>query len=271
MCRSILRRAPGNPRALHLLGMLDFQNGRVDDAFSLLQRAAAVDPASAVVRSDLGAVLGLSGRIAEAIAVLREAVALSPSWPEAHNNLGVALENARQYESACDAYRQAIQLRPQYVDARNHLGNSLRLLARPSEAVVEHELALSLNPNSAAAYRGLAHVFSDLGKPQAAAISYRKAVDLRPDLPGWHSDLLFALHHVPEVSPRRLFQEHLAWANRHGSATYPPLAPREVDADPDRRIRIGYVSPDFRSHPTSLMMEPLLAHHDKVQFDIFCN
>ena len=85
-----------------------------------------------------------------------------------------------------------------------------------------------------------------------------------------HSSLLYVMHYSPSVTVTELFEEHLTWAKKHEVAIFAGRASSHVRPIDDRRLRVGYVSPDFRRHSVATFFEPLLAHHDRGRFEIFC-
>ncbi|HEV3136534.1 MAG TPA: hypothetical protein VGZ26_01495, partial [Pirellulales bacterium] len=85
-----------------------------------------------------------------------------------------------------------------------------------------------------------------------------------------HSNLLYALNFVPGLDPSAVFAEHLAWAQAYAEPLTAAAAPHANDRSPDRRLRVGYLSPHFRRHAVNYFLEPMLAAHDREQFEIFC-
>lgn len=232
---------------------------------------------------------------AEAARVLRAAVRRRPDHPGLHHDLGVALERSGDLPGAEAAYRRAIELEPTLPEGHNHLGNALRKLGRLSEAVTHHREALRLRPWYAQAYNNLGATFYELGDVDGGLACDRGAVALVPEAASLHSCLLYNLHLNPAVTPRELFEAHLTWARRHAGPIYPwsagaadtlwhpllaaVLSPERRPVtqhtypnkpDPARRLRVGYVSADFRRHTRSLFMEPVLKNHDHGQFQIYC-
>ena len=260
-----------NPAASDLLrsALAARGRGRDDEALGFLKRAVSLEPSSPQAHANLGSMLGLLGRHDRAADCFRRALALWPDYPQAHQNLGVALEHLRRLEEAAASQRRAIELRPDYPEAWHHLGNALRKLGDPAEAEGAHRRALGLRPDYADALGGLAAALSDLGRAEEAVPLLRRRVQLQPASAAAHSDLLVHLHFLDGVTPEQLFAEHLTWAETHGRASG-DTGGRGWLNDPDRRLRVGYVSPDFRSHPVPRFFEPLLEHHDCRAVEIFC-
>ena len=235
-CRRLLARSPDHPDALHLLGVLALQAGRLDDAVDLL----------------------------------RAAIRARPAFAEAYNNLGVALDGRGQWVKAEWAFRGALNLNARQLDAWKNLGNVLRKQNRPADAAEAFREAVRLAPADAVAHSGLGMASLDLGQLCEAITHYRRASDLQPDSPAAHSDLLFWLLHDPDLAPAELFAEHCRWSERHERPRSGAILPHDNDRDPDRPLRVGYVSPDFREHTVARFIEPVLANHDPARVVSVC-
>ena len=244
--------------------------GRWADATAACRRVLAADP----TRADALRLLGVSalklGHLDEAVDALRRALHLRPADAEAYNNLGVALEGRGQFTKAENAYKAALRINPRYVEALNNLGHLLRKADRPWEAADAYRAALGLRPADATAHVGLAAAYLALGRLADALAHYRRRADLQPDSPVAHSDLLFWLLHGPDVSPDALFDEHRRWAGRHERPLAGSVPSHENDSDPERVLRVGYVSPDFREHTMPRFVEPVVANHDPAQVRYVC-
>jgi len=266
-CRRILDAEPGNAEANHLLGVILFRSGRRDEALSSLRRAIALNPQFARAYSDLAAVLGSRGKHDKALVCAQEAVRLDANSTNAQNNLGVTLERWGRLEEAAAAYRAAIASNKTWAVPYNNLGNALRKTGRLREAVAAHEQALALKPYIEA-YNNLAATLAEQGEQEKVIECHRRAVALAPSSAATHSDLIYSMLASPRVTPGQIYQESLDWANRHadtlGAVTF------SNGPDPQRRLRVGYVSPDFRDHPVARFIEPVLREHDRSSFDVFC-
>jgi predicted O-linked N-acetylglucosamine transferase (SPINDLY family) len=232
--RQILERAPAHSDSLHLLGVIALQTGHLESALALIQQAVALRPDGAIYRNNLGQVLERLGRDDEAVLAYEAAIELDADYAEAFNNLGHRLENRGRLTEAEAHYRTAISLNPNYAEPHVNLGNILK----------------------------------DRGELDAAFDSYRRAIILRPDLSGLHSNLLMTLHYQTSFTPEDLAREHRGWAERHVAPLIAERRPHRNDPEPDRRLRIGYVSPDYREHPVARFILPLLKNHDRRRFEI---
>ena len=139
----------------------------------------------------------------------------------------------------------------------------------------EYKAAYAIDPNYAEAVNNLGGAYGLVGQTELAIASYREALRIQPDFPIAHSNMLLAMLYLPDVPEAQVYAEHLRWAAAHagqsGPATASALAAGSLRGDDaHRRLRIGYVSPDFRDHPVRYFIEPVLASHDHSQFEIFC-
>jgi protein O-GlcNAc transferase len=184
----ILQVQPGQPDALHLLGLLACQARQYDAGIALMEQSLAVRP-DAVCLNNLGSMLREHGQLAQAIQRYRSAVTLGPDYPEAHNNLGKALREAHEPDAAAHSCARAIELRPAYADAHYNLGNALLDLGRLDEAAASYGKALALKPDDALAYSNLAVVLCRQRKFAAAVQAGLRAVALAPQLADAHNNL----------------------------------------------------------------------------------
>lgn len=233
--REILHVQPGHADSLHLLGVLALQTGNPEPALELIQRAVALRPDGAVYRNNLGQVLERLGRIEDAARAYEAAIELDPLDAEPVNNLGRLLERQERLADAETHYRRAIELNSQYAEPQINLGNVLK----------------------------------DRGELDGAIAAYLRATELRPDLSVLHSNLLLTLHYHPDYSPADIAHEHRQWAERHAVPLAAAQHLHKNDPKPERRLRIAYMSPDFREHPVARFILPLLENHDRKQFEVF--
>ena len=256
--------------ALNLLGVVLCQTGRNQQAVQYLERAVKLRPQDAACRNNLGLALQAAGAPEAAEKAFRRALALDPAYPEAHNNLGNLLLNQGRTEEAIAHYRQALTLRPAYAHAANNLGNALRRARRLGEAEASYRNAVNLDPGYAEAYRNLGGLLGGQARLSEALECFRRALRIRPGDHHAHSALLMHLHYDPALTPEAIFAEHLRWSRRHAAHLEAAARPHRNRRAPDRRLRLGYVSPDLRRHAVACFFEPVLRVHDRRQFEIFC-
>lgn len=248
--------------------------GDAAEAFALIERAAALDPSSADIAYNLGNAAHALGRHEDALAHYRRAIELQPDHADAYNNLGNVLKQRGAFDAAAQAFEYALQRQPAHVAAHNNLGNLHRTLGRIEEAEACIRRALAVDPTHSVSHNNLGNVLKDGGALDDAIVSYRCAIDCDAGNVIAHSNLLYALTFQSDDA-RTVLDEAHRWSALHEA----PLRSTRFSHDstihrngsPRRpRLRIGYVSADFRDHCQALFLMPLLAHHDRSAFEIVC-
>jgi len=243
--------------------------GEPGPAIEAYRHALTLRPDLAETHNNLGNALRETGYADEAVAAYRQALALRPNYAEAHYNLGNALMEQRQFDAAIAALRQAVVLRPHFPEAFNNLGGALQDKGELDEAIACYRQAIALRPGYAEAYNNLGNALKEAGQLDETLACYRQSLKLGGD---WRiaSNLLHAIHFHPDYDIKRIWEEHVRWNQTYALPLAPTGESFENDRSPDRRLRIGYVSPDFGEHPVGRFMLPLLENHDHTQFEIFC-
>lgn len=300
--RHVLSIDPRQADALHLLGVIARSRGDSAGAMTLVEQAIAIRSDVYMFHNTRGNALKDMGCLEDAVSAYGRALTLNPDSAEAHNNLGAILLEQGKVPVAMDRFRRALSITPEYADACANLANALRdhgdagkafefyeraLMLQPDNAVIHNEFgiffglsgdvsqslkcfqrALALRPDWVDALNNLGTVLKDQCKFDEATTLFRRALMLKPTYVTAHSNFLFCLNYHPDLSAGEIFEEYRQWNLRHakhllGSATY-GNAP-----DPQRRIRVGYVSPDFRRHAAHHFIAPLFANHRKDRVEVF--
>ena len=246
--------------------------GRQVEAEASYRRAVAIKPDYAQAHNNLGNVLQRKGRQDEAEASYRRALAIRPDFFLAHNNLGNTLRQQGRPNEAEASYRRALAIRPDFFLAHNNLGTALGDLWRLNEAETSYRRALAIKPDYAEAHFNLGNLLPYLGRPVEAEASYRRALEIKPDFAAAHSNLLYLLAYCGLGTNEQYLRQARSWEI---NAIPPPereaarrkLFPH-VPRD-GRKLRIGYVSGDFRLHAVSYFIEPVLEHHDRNRVEVF--
>jgi protein O-GlcNAc transferase len=259
---------PGYARAMNNLGVVLLSLHRFGDGLEVLKKAVAIKPDYAEAWNNLGDALTNLGRSGEAIDAIRRALALSPEDARPANHLGMALNDAGRPEEAVDAFRRAIVSDPNDAEHYNNLGNVLKDIGPNDEAVAVLQRAMAIKPGYASPHNNLAIVLSNMGRIEESLAEYRRAVELEPSSPSNHSNLLLSLHYLHGDDGAATFAEARRWDARHGEPLRKLIAPHGNDRDPRRRLRVGYISSDFREHSVAKFVEPLFGNHDHERFEI---
>jgi len=201
-CRQILSHQPGNAAALHLVGIIARQIGRLDASVELIRRAAAGKAADPHFQNDLADALRNKRQYDEALAVCRQALRIKPDFPEAYITLGNVLADQGQLEGAIAAAREAQRLRPEYALAFNNLGVYLHSKGKLEESIAAARQAIRLDRGFPEFHNNLGRALQDQGHLEEAIAARREAIRLKPDYAEAHNDLGNALRDIgqPEES-----------------------------------------------------------------------
>jgi predicted O-linked N-acetylglucosamine transferase (SPINDLY family) len=268
-CRRAIALRPDYAEAYSTLGNALRDQGQMEEAVAVYRRAVALKPNLAEAFFNLGNALRELGQLDEAVAAFGHAIAVRPNYAEAYNASGLALRSMGQIERAIAAFRQAIVLLPQSAEAYSNLGMALRDVGQLDESIAACRQAIALKPEFPEAFVNLGIALRVQGRSAEAIGAYRQAIALRPGYAEAHSNLVYALHFDPGYDARSIALEHDRWNRQHAEPLKKFIQPHANDRNSDRRLRIGYVSPDFREHPIGRFLLPLLANHDKSQFEVF--
>lgn len=295
---------PDNTAAHRNLGYVQLESGNQKEFLEHLKAALAAEPEVLQDQFTLAEVLAKSGAHAEAIPHYTKAVALKPDLAVAHNrlayslsacgahdaaakhfvkaieldpndyvarnNFGLLLHRFARHEAASEQLKKTIELNPEFAGGHLNLGNVHRKLGRFAEARRCYAKALELNPDDPDAHNNLGTVLKDQGRVAEATEHVRSAIELRPAFTEAHSNLLMNLHYMDDVTVDALYEAHLDWVRRQISEEIKPFSNHRNSRDPERPLRVGYVSPDFCTHPVGLFLEPVLEAHRRSGVQVTC-
>lgn len=243
--------------------------GRFDAALAHYEQALRIRPDYPEAYNNMGNCLKLLGRLGEAVAHYEQALSLRPDYAEALNNLGNALKDMGRVDEAVVCYGKALDIKPAFAEVHYNLGNSLKYLGRMDEAIDRYQEALVHNQDYAEVYNNMANAFKDLARFDEAFQCYEKTLELRPQCADFFSNYLFARNLVPNTQAA-LFQEYQRFSDRFERPLRGTRVPHANVAQPDRPLRIGYVSGDFCVHALSHFIGRVLACHDAGSHVVHC-
>ena len=241
---------------------------RSDEAEQHYRRAVSIDPRYFDAHFNLAALLRKLGRADQAAQSYRQALALKPEVLSTYGQLALALIDAEQLQEAEQVYRAVLAVAPNHPAAHRELGALYGRMARIAEAEQCYRRALALQPDFAPGHDSLGFLMGYLGRLDESLHHTRQALALQPDFAEAGSHLAFLLNYVPGLGPAEIYAAHRDFGRRFEAGL--SVDPHRNAPDPGRRLRIGYVSGDFRNHAVASFIEPVLARHDRARFEIFC-
>ncbi|MBK9132675.1 MAG: tetratricopeptide repeat protein [Gammaproteobacteria bacterium] len=268
--RQALALDPNYGEACLNLGNTLIRLGRLDEALGYCRKAVELRPDSADARLTLGLALHDQGRLDEAAACYEQAIALQPGFAEAYSNLANTRLDQGRLDEALRLCRKTIELAPDFAGGHYNLGLVLFGQHRLDEAEASYRRAIALKPDYVEAHANLGTTLTYLGRTDAAMRSFEQALALNPDSDGAHSARLYSMLYLAQTTPAALLAAHREFAARCEVPLNPHRRTHVNTRDPERRLRIGYVSADFRRHSVANFIEPVLTHHDRARFEVFC-
>ncbi len=266
----LLAENPDSHQTWNNLGNSLQDSGRYPEAMRAYARALEIKPDYYLVHNNVGNALRKQGRCLDALAAYDRALAADSRFVEAINNKAVALQELGRHAEAFQAFETALAIRPRYTDPMINLANHWREHGRPEKAAGWLRQAVEIEPANAYAWNNLGCALSDQGDPAAAIVCYERALEFQPGNHQAESNVLLNMQYLDGTGPRRILDRHLEFARGHEA----PLARLRLHhrnvPDPERPLRVGYVSADFKRHSVAFFAEPLLERHDRSSFTAFC-
>ncbi len=289
---------------LEVMGGRALNSNRAGEAVELFRRALALDPQTARRHMNFGVALDLTGRLEEAVLSYRQAATLAPDnvaalanladahrrlgdyveavklcrqtlhlrpdFVEVHRSLGLALLSASRFEEAATAFGNAVALRPKGAALMRLLADALFHLGRFEESEQVIRNSLKIDATASGAFNSIGNVQLRLGEVKEAIASFDRALIEQPDNLTAASNRLYAMLYDPANDSAAILARHKAWDVKFGAPLKARIVPHDNERSPDRKLRIGYVSPDFREHVIARNILPLFKEHDREQFEIYC-
>jgi protein O-GlcNAc transferase len=302
--RRALELNPNFSGAYYNLGNALKDADRLPEAIAAYRRALDINPTYAAALNNLGNAYKSQRQLVDAVACLERAVQLKPDFAEAHNNLGNAFKERRQMAEALACFQRALELAPTKAEFHSNLGNALHDMGRRDEARAAYARALELKPDFAEAHFGIGHTHHDAGELTPAIENYRRAFALKPDYGealnnlanAWKdqgrldealklfeqaltldpqnitalSNQVFTLQYREGITLAELAAAHRVYEQRHAAPLRSTWRPHTIDRNPARRLRLGFLSPDFSRHPVAYFLIRGFEHIDREAFEIVC-
>jgi protein O-GlcNAc transferase len=262
------RQPGGDASTLHQLGLLAHQRGDNQTAADLIRQAVTIAPRTAAFHSSLGVVLLGLQRAQEAAATLRTAIRLHPTDATAHAYLAAALAALGDYDGAAKAAGATLRLRQGDPAALHMRGVCLEKAGHYEQALAALDAAILAAPASYTAQLSRAALLLAMGRTPQALAAFEAAIPLFPgDIRACQGRIL-AMNYLPGATMQDIGNTARRLAPMAVSPS--PSWFTGLDRSPDRKLRIGYVSGDFRNHPVGYFLHGVLAARDKADAEVFC-
>ncbi len=293
--RHVLAFDRAQPDALHLLGALELEAGRIDLAAAFLGQAVAAVPDNATAQANLGRALRRRGDADGAALALKRSLALMPADAEvwialgiggivpgfmralaldpmsvdALNNIATRRQQSGDAAAASRLLRRALAVQPVGSGLWQNLGLVVRGQGALMAAVVALGRSLALVPHHATVLEALGWTLHLAGDAPRAADAYRRILRVDPDRADVHASLILTLNCLSDVGPEEILAEQRAWDARFARAL--GGTPASTAKDPERRLRVGYIAVEgFRAHTAAVTLLPLIEGHDRDVVEVVC-
>jgi predicted O-linked N-acetylglucosamine transferase (SPINDLY family)/Flp pilus assembly protein TadD len=250
--------------------------GQGERALDALRRAVAYRPDNQASYHHIALIRFRAGDLDGSLMVLGRQARLAPQALDSSlvRMLAIALRDAGRIEAAIPLMTLAVAHRPDDVDLRHCLGMLHSALQDIATAEAIFRDALRYGPADPFALNSYGVLLSGIGEPLAGAKLLDRALLLQPNNAEIHSNLLLTRQYDLGLGAADLKRDHLNWHARHGASNQPlaeaPADPSPANPNPERRLRIGYVSADFGQHPVGFFLIGVIPRHDRALFEIHC-
>jgi protein O-GlcNAc transferase len=258
---------PQNANAIHNMATTLEKQKKYEEAIQYYQRLLVLKPAAADVYLSLGNLFYLTKNSEEAKKCYQKILELKPDDTEMLSRLGrIYLEQA-QFEKAMKYYSRLLSIRPDAYSYAN-IAITFQGAGQFEQAIAYHKKALEIQPDIFHCLNDLAIIYKSMGQLKKSIHYLKAAIDVAPDNHTLRNNLLGTMIYTGFVLPEEI--AHVA--RKFGEHIANPLLRQRLllnKKNHKRKLRIGYVSPDFRSHSVSFFIEPLLKMHNRKDFEVF--
>ena len=267
--RETIRMAPAFMDPYNNLGVVFLRQGKREEAAEMLQMALKLAPDYGEAMNNLGVALRESGRPEESLPWFEKASEKSPNKPDIWNNLALAYKDVGKLPQALKAAAKAVDIDPLYAAGHftlsicRHLDNDL------DGALEAGRKAADLAPNHPSALCALGYKLIEVGDVEEGLALLKHSLSIFPD-PEAYSNVFLAINYLERFRPEDVFVMHEEWGRMQMEIAKPEALEFHRYRDPHRRLRVGYMSPDFRMHSVFFFAEPILRNHNKEQVEVFC-
>ncbi len=268
----VLELEPNHQGAKFNLAFFWKQGEKVDFIAAMLpEKDLELLPGLREFLNDTGVALFKDRKLEEARSCFQSLIELDSDCLLGYFNLAGVLQELKNYTQAIAAYNKVLKIDENYIDALKGLGYVYYKTEEFDRARQCFQKALEIEPDNAGIYSTLGHLAAEQGLVSDSVSLFNEALKLNPAIADLHSGFLFNLSSLDTFTPQEIFNSARLWYEQQVvKKRLPLLNAAPMNREPQRRLRIGYISPDFRQHSVSRFIKQLLAHHDRSQVEVFC-
>ena len=268
--RAAVAAAPGHARASLNLGIALAARGDEDGAVAAYERVLEIDPTHPYGNYNYARLAFLRKDLPRAEAMVAAALRAKPDFPQALVVQAEVLDALGRPQEAVEALQRALHLEPRDAGAWFNLGSLQQKLGRSQEAEDAARRAVEIEPGQAAALELLAVAVRSQGFAQESLAMLRQALARDPTSWVHRSMELMTMNFVDDIPVDELFRRHLEFGAEIERAIPVRFEHAPDTGDRARRLRVGYLSSDFKLHPVSMFLLPVLEGHDRTRVEVFC-
>ena len=278
------------------MGNILKNQGKLDEAIAAYQHAIKIKPGFAEYNYNIGLALNGQGKMDEAIEAYQQAIVIKPDFAEAYCNMGITLKNQFKLHEAIAACQMAIEIDPEFSNSYIAMGSFLEDQGKLGEAIAANRQALKIKPGYEA-YFNIGAILHKQGKLDEAIEAYRKTLKIKPEYEAARAQMFYLLKTICDFSVEDTLRKTGSTLGRHTEAVSPFTALSWVDAPEQqlersrlwasetfnkvrlslppkpstkpKRLKIGYLSADFKVHPVAYLISKVFELHDRSKFDVF--
>ena len=239
---------------------------KYDEAYNYINKAINLDPYKVEFHASLADLFQRLGKIDDALITYEYALKLNSNYYPAYINMAKILNNMKRFDEAINLYKKVIKIKPDLAIAYYNLANIQKKINKVEDAIANYKKGLEINPSFADAHYNLANTFANIGEHEQADFSYVNAIRIDPKNQKFWSNRLLNLNYNPNLSNQYIFNQHKLFAKQFSILNRNNIKNKNKNT----RLRIGYVSADFRKHSVAYFIRPLLKNHDSNFIETFC-
>jgi len=266
-----LKEDPDHVETLCNLADLETANGEVEGAIARLERCLEIDPECDIAYNNLALALRSQTKVNEAIEAYRKAISINPEQAEYRSNIALLLDYVGETAEMEEQYRKAIEINPSYPIAYANFASSLLKFGRLTEAKELLDRSLDLDPNQAITWSNVGRYYYEIGDFARSGEAYEKCLELDPENRQGLTSLAATQIIRDDIDDAAIFEAHRRVASAlEASVANVPLEDLVRQREPTDKLRVGFVSSDFRRHSVAYFIEPLLEKLDRSRFVVHC-